>query len=200
MNRIITIGREFGSGGRELGKRIAEHLKIAYYDREIITEISKKTKLAEEYVQQILENKPIISFPITIGHSLYPVFNPVLENSSSIYSEQSNTLIEMAQKSDCVIIGRCADYILQDYNPFRVFVYADMEQKIKRCVDKAPKDENLSIKELKQQMQELDKNRSKYYQFITGNKWGDKKNYDLCINTTNLNIKDVAEGIAKMFL
>ena len=75
-----------------------------------------------------------------------------------------------------------------------------MEQKIKRCVDKAPKDENLSIKELKQQMQELDKNRSKYYQFITGKKWGDKKNYDLCINTTNLNIKDVAEGIAKMFL
>lgn len=198
MNKIITIGREFGSGGRELGKRISEYLQIAYYDKEIITQISKKTKLAEEYVQQIVENKPVISFPITIGHSFYPIFNPVTEYSNSVYTEQSNTLIEMAKKSDCVIIGRCADYILEEYNPFRIFVYSDIDFKIERCRKNEREGENFSDKELKQQIYELDKNRAKYYEFITGKKWGVRNNYDLCVNTSKLSIKDIAKLVADM--
>ena len=197
MNTIITIGREFGSGGRELGKRIADNLKIAYYDKEIIMEISKKTSMAEDYVQQIIENKPIMSFPITIGSSFYPVFNPIVDNTNAIYTEQSNTLINMAKRSDCVIIGRCADYILEDYNPFKLFVYADINSKIKRCREKANKNENLSDKELKQQILEIDKNRSKYYHFFTGKKWGDRMNYDLCVNTSKLSVKDIANFISK---
>ena len=198
MNKIITIGREFGSGGRELGKRIAENLKIAYYDKEIIMEISRKTSLAEDYIQQIIENKPIMSFPITIGSSFYPVFNPILDSTNVIYTEQSNTLINMAKASDCVIIGRCADYILQEYNPFKIFVYSDMKSKIKRCREKASKDENLTDKELKQQINDIDKNRSKYYQFFTGKKWGDRMNYDLCVNTSNLSVKEIANVISKI--
>lgn len=198
MNKIITIGREFGSGGRELGKRIADNLKIAYYDKEIIMEISKKTSMAEEYVQQIVENKPIMSFPITIGNSFYPIFNPVVDNNSNIYTEQSNTLINMANKSDCVIIGRCADYVLEKYNPFKIFVYSDIDSKIKRCREKASKNEELSDKDLKHQILEIDRNRSKYYQFFTGKKWGDRMNYDLCVNTSNLNVKDIANFVSKI--
>ncbi len=198
MNKIITIGREFGSGGRELGKRLSELLGIAYYDREIITEISNKTKLAEEYVQQIVEKKPIVSFPITIGHTFYPIFNPVVDYNGNIYAQQSNTLLEMVNKSSCIIIGRCADYILEDYNPFRIFVYSDMEFKIKRCRDNESEHENLSDKQLKQQILDVDKNRAKYYQFITGKKWGDRKNYDLCINTSKISIKDIAELLSNM--
>ncbi len=198
MNKIITIGREFGSGGRELGKRLSDLLGIAYYDREIITEISNKTKLAEEYVQQIVEKKPIISFPITIGHTFYPIFNPVVDYNGNVYAQQSNTLLEMVNKSSCIIIGRCADYILEEYNPFRIFVYSDMEFKIKRCRDNESEHENLSDKQLKQQILDVDKNRAKYYQFITGKKWGDRKNYDLCINTSKISIKDIAELLSNM--
>lgn len=196
MNKVITIGREFGSGGREFGKRLADYLGIAYYDKEIITEISKKTKLAEEYIQKVIENKPSISFPITIGNSFYAVFSQNLECGKDVYAEQSNTLVEMVQRSNCVIIGRCADYILEEYNPIKIFTYADMKSKIKRCIEKASKDEHLSEKEIKQQIQNIDKNRSKYYQFITGKKWGDKCNYDICVNTTNISIKDIAKSIA----
>lgn len=198
MNRIITIGREFGSGGRELGKRLAERLGIAYYDHEIVVAIAKKTDLAEEYVQQVMEQKPAPFFPITIGRSFYPVVNPVLDQNNAVYVEQSNIITEMAKKSDCVIVGRCADYILREMKPFRLFVYADMDFRIARCRAKAPEQEHLTDKELKQEIQRMDKNRSKYYQFYTGETWGDKLNYDLCLNTTCTPIKELVDGIAKM--
>lgn len=198
MNKIITIGREFGSGGRELGKLLAKLLGIAYYDKAIINEISKKTKLSEEYVQDIVENKPHISFPITSGHSFYPIFDPVMEYSNNVYIQQSNTLSEMAQASDCVIIGRCADYILSDYKPLKIFVYSDMKSKIERCKRNAPRGENLSDKEIKHQILQIDKNRAKYYQFITGKQWGDIRNYDLCFNTGRFTISEIAKTISSM--
>lgn len=198
MNQIITIGREFGSGGRELGKRLAEQLKIAYYDNEIVTEIAKKTEFAEAYVKQVMENNPMSYFPITVGRSFYPLVTPVLEQNNTIYTEQSNIIREMAQKSDCVIVGRCADYILRDQQPFRLFVYAEMEYKMKRCRKKAPEQENLSDKELKQQILSVDKRRQKYYEFFTGQKWGDKLNYDLCVNTSHMLVQDAAGAIAKI--
>ena len=163
MNKIITIGREFGSGGRELGRRLAEELGIAYYDREIIAEIAKRTELSEQYVQQIVEHRPL------------------------------------SQKSDCVLVGRCADYILKDKNPLKIFVYADMASKIARCRLKAPENEHLSDHEMRKQIKRIDRNRAKYYEFYTGRKWGDKLNYDLCINTTNTEIKKIVPRIAKLF-
>ena len=133
MNRIITIGREFGSGGRELGRRISEKLGFAYYDQEIVSEIAQRTSMSEQYVQSIVEHKPSFSFPIHIGRSFYPAPTPVFDQSMTVYQEQARIITEMAQKSDCVIVGRCGDYILKEYEPFRMFVYADMESKMKRC-------------------------------------------------------------------
>ena len=200
MNRIITIGREFGSGGRELGRRLAEKLQIAYYDQEIITEISKRTELSEQYVQQVVEHHPISSFPIHIGRSFqYPAMNPVMQQQQSIYMEQSRMIRELAEKSDCVIVGRCADYILSALQPFRIFVYADMDSKIRRCMEKGEEQEPLTERELKKYIVNIDRNRAKYYNFYTNQKWGDKLNYDLCINTTGIQIKEIASVMEKIF-
>ena len=199
MNKIITIGREFGSGGREFGRRLSEEIGFAYYDQEIISEISKRTSLSEQYVHAIVEHQPSFSFPIHIGRSFYPEVNPAFDQTMTIYQEQAHIISEMADKSDCVIVGRCADYILKEYNPFRIFVYADMESKIKRCRKKAPEDEKLTDKELKQKINKVDKKRAKYYEFYTGHSWGNKLNFDICINTTQTVIKESVPVIAKLF-
>ncbi len=199
MNKIITIGREFGSGGRELGRRLSEELGFAYYDQEIISELSKRTFLSEQYVQAIVEHRPSFSFPIHIGQSFYALGNPAFEQTMNIYKEQARIIAEMAYKSDCVIVGRCADYILNDYNPFRIFVYSDMKSKIKRCREKGSESETLNEKELRQKISGIDKKRAKYYEFYTGHPWGDKMNFDLCINTTKTSVKELAPVIAKLF-
>lgn len=199
MGRIITVGREFGSGGRELGRRLAELLGIQYYDKEIITEIAANTSLSEEYVRNIVERKPTALYPITIGKSFAYVGEYSLIQQQSVYKAQNSIINDLADKSDCVIVGRCADYILRDKKPFRIFVYASMESRIQRCISRAESGENLSEKEIKKQIKEIDKNRAKYYEFYTGSEWGAKENYDLCINTTNANIKEVVAGIARMF-
>lgn len=198
MHRIVTIGRELGSGGRELGKRIAEKLGFAYYDNEIITGIAQKTELAESYVKQIVERVPVASFPITIGHSFYPHLGSNIDQTTSIYVQQSNIILEMAEKSDCVIVGRCADYILRDQNPFKIFVYASKESRIQRCKLKAQETEQLTDKQIWRNIRKVDRNRSKYYMFYTGHKWGDKFNYDICVNTTNSDLKAVAAALITM--
>ena len=105
----------------------------------------------------------------------------------------------MAEKSDCVIVGRCADYILRDYNPFRIFVYADIESRVKRCMERSGDDEKLTEKEMKRHILALDKERSKYYEFYTDRRWGDKLNYDICINTSFIEIKKLVPEVAKLF-
>ena len=180
MNRIVTIGREFGSGGRELGRRLSEIMGMAYYDKEIVTEIAKRTSM---------------SYPISIGRSFYPMVNPITDQHQTIYQEQHRIIREMAEKSDCIIVGRCGDYILKEQNPFRIFVYAEMESKMARCRERGAEHENLTDRELKQQISRVDKNRAKYYEFYTGHRWGERLNYDLCINTTALTFEQAAKAI-----
>ena len=199
MNKIITIGREFGSGGREIGRRLSENLSFAYYDQEIISEIAKRTSLSEKYVEAIVEQHSLFSFPIHIGRSFYPVADPALDQTLKIYQEQTRIILEMARKSDCVIVGRCADFILKEENPFQIFVYADVESKLRRCHTKGPAQENLSDRELKQKMSGIDKKRANYYELLTGRSWGNKLNYDLCINTSGLDIKLLAQALANLF-
>ena len=198
MPRIITIGREFGSGGREIGKRLAEELQIAYYDNEIVNEIVKHSNLAEDYVNQILENNIVRYFPITVSHTLSFFEYPQLDFENKVYTAQNEVIEELAEKSDCVIVGRCADYILREKNPFRLFIYADTETKIARCIEKGEADEGMTEKALKQKIKKVDRSRANYYEFFTGLKWGDKKNYDLCINTTNINLKSVVKELASI--
>ncbi len=199
MNKIITIGREFGSGGRELGRRLARELGFDYYDKEILTEIAEHTSLSEEYVQQVVENQPRQLFPITVGHSFLYMDTQPLQQASTVFRAQQEIIREMADRSDCVIVGRCADYILRDRKPFRIFVYADMQSRIDRCRSRAPEGENMSDKEYRQQIVSMDKSRARYYDFYTDMKWGDKLNYELCVNTTNQDIPALAGFLAKIF-
>lgn len=199
MNKIITVGREFGSGGRELARRLAQELNFDYYDKEIITEISKHTSLSEEYVKQVVEHRPHYLYPITTGQSISYVGEYAFQQVQTIYGAQSEIIKSMAEKSDCVIVGRCADYILRDYKPCRIFVYANIESRVKRCMERSGEDEKLTEKEMKRHILALDKERAKYYEFYTDRRWGDKLNYDLCINTSFLEIKKLVPEVAKLF-
>ena len=199
MNRIITIGREFGSGGREVGKRMAEKLGVAYYDDEIISAIAERSSLAEDYVKQVVENRITTYYPITIASS----FAAIPDESTygvnrSIFAAQTEILKEMANKSDCVIVGRCADHVLADYNPLRIFIYASMESKIARCRMKSTVDAALSDKELEKKIRAVDKSRAQYYRFYTGQTLEDRLNYDLGINASGMEIKPLAAALAAL--
>ena len=200
MNTIITIGREFGSGGRELGRKLAETLGFDYYDKEIVAEIAKKTAFSEHYVHQILEKNPHDLFPITVGHSFSYIDTYAMQQKQKVFIEQENVIKEMAEKSNCVIVGRCADYILKESNPFKIFVYADMKSKIERCRNRDDgTDATLTDKKLAKVIKKIDKQRKHYYEFFTGRGWGDKLHYDLCVNTSSVNIEELATHLADMF-
>ena len=199
MNKIITVGRQFGSGGRELGRRLAEQLGFEYYDKEIITEIAKHTSLSEEYIQQVLECTPHRLYPITVAHSMALSEDYSFRQIQSIYEAQSEILKNMAENSNCVIVGRCADYILRDYKPFRLFVHASLESRTHRCLERSNPNERYTEKQIKSKIKYIDRGRARYYGFYTGQKWGDKRNYDMCINTTDTDVKDIVPVLAKIF-
>ena len=194
MRKIITISREFGSGGRELGKRLAESLGMAYYDREIVTALAQKSGLAEQYIESVSERGVPRYYPITYARTLTmrPAFS---EPHIKVLQEQNQLLQELAGKSDCVIVGRCADVILREYQPLNLFVYASLESKMLRCRLREEKDTHYSDKELKRRMAQIDSGRAQYRELIDGNRWGDKSIYHLCINTTGLEIKALLPAV-----
>ncbi|MBR6349239.1 MAG: cytidylate kinase-like family protein [Lachnospiraceae bacterium] len=202
MNNVIAIGREFGSGGREFGRRLAGELGYEYYDKEVLTEIVNHTSLSENYVHEVIEGKAHRLFPITIEQSFNIAPDYSMQQVQDIFRAQTEVIKKMAHSSNCVIVGRCADYILReepDIRLFRLFVYADIESRVRRCFDRAPEGENLTDKEMRKHINKIDRDRASYYEDYTLQKWGDKANYDMCINTTNVNIERVVPYFAKMF-
>lgn len=194
MNILITIGREFGSGGRELGRRLAEELSIPYYDNEILEEIVAGTTYSKAYVQEVLKAKPTALYPIHFGVS-WAHSNASFNQTMDVYAKQNEVLHKLADASSCVIIGRAADYILKEHKPFRIFVYAEMESKIARCRSRS-EDPNITDKEIIKNIKKIEKNRRSFYGFYTNQRWGAKENYDLLINTTGQNIKTLAHFLA----
>lgn len=194
MNKIITISREFGSGGKEIGKRLADELNLAYYDSEIVNMLVKETGLSKKYIENISE-KGIYPYPFNFGKSFY-MLNNMQSNQNDILIAQSKIIKEIANKGNCIIVGRGADVILKEYNTIDIFVYANMNSKIKRCQEKASKDENLTLKEMEQKIKQIDKNRKKFHDLLSSNTWGDKENYDLCINTSSIKIKSIIKPLS----
>lgn len=193
MSNIITISREFGSGGREIGKRLAEKLGYSYYDKDIITYIASETGMSEEYIQNISERGMYsYAFQFAKAFATYPSMQ---SNQTKILVTQQKILKEIAKKGDCVIVGRGANVILKEYNPMNIFVYADMKSKVERCKLKRA-DENLTDKELENKIMQIDKNRKEYHNIISNLEWGDKRNYDLCINTSNVDLKEIIPSLA----
>lgn len=195
MNKIITISREFGSGGKEVGKRLADMLQMAYYDEEIITDLAKETGMSQEYIQNISE-KGIYPQSFNFGRT-FTRYGSLQSNQTEILVKQQEIIKKIAEKGNCIIVGRGADVILKDYNTINIFVYSDMKSKISRCKIKAPENENLSEKELEKKIKQVDKNRKKFYELISNLEWGDKKNYQLCINTAGLKIKEIIPALSE---
>lgn len=193
---IVTISREFGSGGRELGKRLADILGYDYYDREIITEIAKRHGVDEKYVEFALNNHLWQTYSLSFHHSFV---SPIAIQSpdTKLLHEQKKIIEEIAESGkNCIIVGRNADVLLKDKNPLDIFVCADMDAKIKRCQERAGKDEHFTYKEIKNMIKRIDKNRARTRYVIADGKWGDRKSYNLIINTTDWDIKLLAESLA----
>ena len=194
--RIVTVSREFGSGGREVGKRLADVLGCSYYDREIIAEIARESNMDAGYVEHVLENSLHYSYPLTFSHTLS--LNYFLNSSApQLLGIQHKIIRSLAEKGDCVIVGRGADAILEEYKPFRIFVYAGMDAKMARCRCRAPADEHLTDRELERKIRQIDKNRADNHDLISSTRWGDREGYDLCVNTTNIVIKDIVPVIGE---
>lgn len=194
--RIITISREFGSGGREIGKRLAGQLGVDYYDKEIITAIAGKKGLDEDYVSDILEHHEWQNVPLTFFRSLTTV-TVVRSVKADLLVEQTRVIESIAKAGkDCVIVGRNADELLREHHPFNVFVCADMESKIRRCMERAEKNENLSRKELERKIRSIDKNRAEVREIITHKGWGVHTSYHLTVNATDWNLKELTSAVA----
>ena len=193
---IITISREFGSGGREVGKRLADELGYAYYDREIVSAIAQKTKMDEGYVASALEGGLFRSVPIHFGRT-FSYSTALMTNTTSLYVEQHRIIKELAAKGDCIIVGRAADAILEEQKPFNLFVYADMEAKVNRCRERAPEGEALGERELIRHIKKVDAERAKYHEMFSDTRWGKKESYHLCVNTTGVEIKKLVPAIAQ---
>lgn len=189
-NRVVTISREFGSGGRTIGKKVAVELDIPCYDSELIREIAKETGFNEEYVKDIGEysNSGFLSALTSRA------FGP--NNEDYIWQVQYKIITDLAQKSPCVIVGRCADYILRDTaDCLKVFVHADTEFRAKRIVE-VYGESDVSVE---QRLKEKDKRRAAYHRFYTDMKWGHAQNYDITLNSGTLGIDKCAEIIVGLY-
>lgn len=186
---IITISREFGSGGRELGKRLSEALEIPCFDKEIIEIIAKEKGLDAGYVSSLSEKNVQAAYPLTIGRRFSCTPDYVTKQAIQVAVEQCKVIKRFAKQGDCIIVGRCADVLLKEYQPFNIFVYADRESKIQRCIERSPADEHFTRREIEKKMKQIDKNRASQRGFFTDTRWGAKENYHLCINTSGVSIK-----------
>lgn len=198
--RIITISREFASGGREVGKRLADELGFDYYDREIISAVAEKSAFDVGYVEEMLEKGLPKVFPLTFGRT-FSYADSASQNFTRILLAQQQIITDLARKGrDFVIVGRSADVILSEYRTFNIFVYADMQSKLIRCRKRAPEDEKMSDRELVRMIRKIDAGRADTRELIGNGGWGNKENYDLCLNTTNVEIKRMIPSLASLAL
>lgn len=187
---VITIAREYGSGGRYIGRIIADKLGIKFYDKDLVTVLSEQTGLSEKYIENNEQKRNSLD---ALNNGYY--FN--LSNSDELFVKESELIKELAEKESCVIIGRCSDFILKDNeNTINIFVYSNMEDKIKRAVERY----GISKEDAEKEIKNIDKKRSNHYKHYTGKKWGEIQNYDMCINSDTLGVEKSAELICNMIM
>ncbi len=198
MNTVITIGRQFGSGGREIGEKVAEYFGIKYYDKELLTRAAKESGFCEEMIQNH-DERPTNSFLYNLVMDTYSfgyntssfVDMPI---SHRVFLAQFDTIKKIADEGPCVIVGRCADYALAEYkNCINLFIYADEIAKVKRIMEKYQLPE-VKAKEL---MMKKDKQRQSYYNYYSSKKWGRADSYDLCVNSSVLGLEGTVKLIAQ---
>ena len=189
-NRVITISREFGSGGRTIGKKVAEDLGIHCYDSELIQKIALESGFDEHYIKEAGEYAPS-GFLSTFSNR---AFGPT--NEDYLWEIQYKIISELAEKESCVIVGRCADYILQDKaDCLKVFIHADMDFRAQRIVTVYGERDASA----EQRLKDKDKRRAAYYRFYTDMKWGAAQNYHITLNSGVLGIDRCAQIIRELY-
>lgn len=182
---IITIGRQYGSGGRQIGRRLAEMYSIPYYDKEILLEAARKSGLCPEFFEKADEKAPIFASMFSFDFGYKNALSP-----DSLFQIQSQTIVSMAAKSSCVIVGRCADYILRNEPGLvSIFIHAPMEVKVKNVMRYENCDDR---KKVTHKIEKVTKSRAAYYNFFTDKKWGDGESYDISIDSSRLGVEATA--------
>lgn len=194
-NYVITIARGFGSGGKTIGRMLAERLDINYYDSDLIQLASEESGINIELFGKIDERKKV---------SLFKRFNPAYDekilppdsdgyvSSDNLFNIQAKIIRDLGESQNCIIIGRCADHILRNNDKvIRLFFYADEEASVKNVIDIY----GVSPKVAKAKIESIDKSRATYYKYYTGKEWDDVNNYDLCINTTKLGFEKSVDAV-----
>ncbi len=192
-NKIITISRQFGSGGRTVGRLVAEKLGIPCYDHELITKIAKESGYCEDFVKERGEDASYggwfsnaLSDRDHYGHSI----------QDKLWFAQLKVLLEVANEGPCVIVGRCADYILEEHaDLMKVFIRADRAARAKRIVEQYGE----ATQSPERRLKDKDKRRAAFYQFYTDRKWGELKNYDITLSTSAFGIERCADIIAELY-
>ncbi len=183
-NMVITIGRQFGSGGRAIGKAVAEQLGIPFYDKEIIKRIAQKSGLSQEILDEY-DERPTNSFLYSLSFGAYTYSNtltgvPEIPMSDKIFMIQSDVIKNLAKEGPCVIVGRCAESVLKEEVPsLSIFIHTNIERRIQRICEY----ENISRAAALEMIHKTDKKRASYHNYYSENKWGAATTYDLCVNS-----------------
>lgn len=194
--QIITISREFGSGGRELGKYLSDILGYDYYDSVIISAVAEKSGFDINDIEKIVDNYNWKSqVPVLLGQRTSSIYNQSVK--VNLLLDEKKIIEKIASLGrNCVIVGRNGDLILEKYHPFNIFVCADISAKLQRCKERMSTEEKLSDKEILKKMKQVDKSRSQTREIMSAVPWGSRDAYHLTVNTTDWNIKDLALSVA----
>ena len=194
---VITIGRQFGSGGREIGRLVAEKLGIDYYDKELLTEASKSTGMNSDFIEAADERSPrffssLMAFSTGFHGGSFVIGNSPISNDN-IYRQQSEVIEALAERSSCVILGRTADYILRNHpNAISIFIHASIDSCVERIMRR---DRCKTVDEARALAEKRNKLRAEYYNFYTDKRWGESMSYDLSIDSSKQSVEQTADII-----
>lgn len=209
MKKIITISREYGSGGRLIGKLVAETLGYDFYDKEIIDMAAQESGLSPDFIKKTEQNLSSgFLYNLLLGSSYSGTANgassingtQILPLADQVFNAERKVILDLAKKGNCVIVGRCADYILNTSDEvdskslLNVFIYGNLEEKLKRIEDLYKEPEQAA----KKTIQQIDKRRANHYNTFTEATWGDRKNYDIMINSSTAGIEETARLISEI--
>lgn len=195
-NTVITIARGYGSGGRTLGKLLAKELGIHYYDRELIRMASDESGINEALfgeADEKLKKSPLFRIvKKTYNGEVIPPDSGEFVSDDNLFNYQAKVIKQLAEEESCVIIGRCADYVLKDFdNVISLYFYAPRED----CIRRVQEISSEPVKEIEKKIDRIDKYRGDYYKYYTGKNWNDARNYDFCLNTTSMSYEKLVDVV-----
>ncbi len=196
----MNFSREFGSGGRELGRRLADVLNYDYYDGEIIADIAERSGLDPDYIENTLEDHGWQAIPMTVHHTFAsPIALP--SPQVELLVEQRHVIEGIGKAGkNCIIVGRNADILLEKYEPFNIFVCANMQAKIDRCISRAKEGETTNRKEIEKRIRRVDKNRARTREVLASPSWGHREAYNMIVNTTGWDLEKLAPTLANFII